>query len=310
MLHEIVFKSYNQRDDIYAYINVPASEIKGIIQLVHGFGEHSRRYLHMISKFVDNGYIVCYDDHVGHGKTAIENDSWGDWGEKDYTIMVEDEYTLYKKTTELYPDIPYFMFGHSMGSIIARQFITRYGDKLKAVTICGTIGDLDGLKELEANLKNTVERGHGKDFDPNAINTIFERFYDRIDEEIIYGNEWICHDRYVQKDHAEDPFDSFTKPTNNISMLYFCKMLIEIDGKDWAEKVPENLPIYNIAGSEDPAGNFGKAIEEVSAWLKETNHDVKTKIYEGYRHEIHNYLDIRDEVEDGIIKFFDNILEK
>ena len=41
MLHEIKFKSYNGRDDVYAFVNVPASEIKGIIQLVHGFGEHS-----------------------------------------------------------------------------------------------------------------------------------------------------------------------------------------------------------------------------------------------------------------------------
>ena len=80
---------------------------------------------------------------------------------------------------------------------------------------------------------------------------------------------------------------------------------------EWAEKVPTELPIYNIAGGEDPAGNFGIAVEKVTDWLFRTGHkNVKTKLYSGYRHEIHNYTDIRDEVEDGILEFFDKALEK
>ena len=73
MLHEVNFLSYNERDTVCAWIYVPAAKPKGIVQLIHGFGEHSRRYLHMISAFVDAGYIVAADDHVGHGKTAMEN---------------------------------------------------------------------------------------------------------------------------------------------------------------------------------------------------------------------------------------------
>ncbi|MDD7305484.1 MAG: alpha/beta fold hydrolase [Peptoniphilaceae bacterium] len=308
MLHELKFKSFNERDDIYGFINVPASEIKGIIQLIHGFGEHSRRYLHMISKFVDKGYIVCYDDHVGHGKTAIENNSWGDFGNKGYTTMVEDEYSLYKKTIELYPNYKYFIFGHSMGSMIARQFMARYKDTIDAVTICGTTGTIEGSKEIKAYLEKLIEEGKADQANPDALGEIFKSFFVKIDEEIKLGNEWICHDKYVQLDHAKDPFNAFTKPTNNQSLLYFIQMLEEIDSKEWAEKVPKNLPIYNIAGDEDPVGNFGQGVKKVSTWLEETGHDVKTKIYKGYRHEIHNYPDIRDEVEDGIISFFDSKL--
>ena len=78
MLHEVSFRSFNERDEVQGWIYVPACEPKGIIQLVHGFGEHSRRYLHMIVAFMDAGYIVAADDHVGHGKTAVVNGTWGD----------------------------------------------------------------------------------------------------------------------------------------------------------------------------------------------------------------------------------------
>ena len=70
MLHEVSFASFNGRDQVQGWIYVPACKPKGIVQVIHGFGEHSRRYLHMISAFLDAGYIVAADDHVGHGKTA------------------------------------------------------------------------------------------------------------------------------------------------------------------------------------------------------------------------------------------------
>ena len=87
-------------------------------------------------------------------------------------------------------------------------------------------------------------------------------------------------------------------------------MMIQIEGTEWAEKVPEELPVYNIAGDEDPVGEYGEGVYQVSNWLKSTGHDVKTKLYSGYRHEIHNYADIKCEVEAGIIAFMDGILAK
>ena len=90
MLHEFTFPSYNQRDQVQAWIYVPAAEPIGVIQLVHGFGEHSRRYLHMISHFLDAGFVVAADDHVGHGRTAALSDTWGNWGEKGSHTMMEE----------------------------------------------------------------------------------------------------------------------------------------------------------------------------------------------------------------------------
>lgn len=307
MLHEVSFRSFNERDDIQGWIYVPAAKPKGIVQLIHGFGEHSRRYIHMISAFLDAGYIVAADDHTGHGKTAMVNDAWGDWGDKGPHTMMEDEHTLKKIVCEKYPDLPYFLFGHSMGSFITRDFMAKYGSELSGATICGTTGIFRGAKEAGEALKKAIANGQALESDPALLGQLLGWMCERCGE-VSIGNEWICSDTYVQKDHAEDPFDAFTKPTSNRSLYDFVQMMLQIEGIEWADNVPKNLPIYNIAGDQDPVGEYGKGVYEVSNWLADTGHTVTTKLYSGYRHEIHNYTDIKCEVEAGIIAFMDGVL--
>ncbi len=306
MLHEVSFKSFNERDTVYGWVYVPAAKPKGIVQLVHGFGEHSRRYFHMIVRYLEAGYIVAADDHVGHGKTAMENDSWGNWGEKGPHTMMEDEHKLKELVQEMYPGIPYFMFGHSMGSMITRDFMTKYGDELDGAIICGTPGVINVSEETMAKIQKLIDEGKGDEADPDLTVELIGWMCERCGE-IKLGNEWICHDEYVQTDHALDPFDAFTKPTTNRSLRDFVNMFAQITGVEWAENVPTKLPIYNIAGDEDPVGQYGEGVYQVANWLISTGHNVKTKIYSGYRHEIHNYADIKNEVSDGIIEFLDSI---
>ena len=128
MLHELKFLSFNERDQVYGWIYVPACKPMGIIQLIHGFGEHSRRYLHMITSFMEAGYIVAADDHVGHGKTALENDSWGNWGEKGFTTMMEDEKKLHDLVCEMYPDLPFLEFNPN-------KFLLWQDDSLKQLQV-------------------------------------------------------------------------------------------------------------------------------------------------------------------------------
>ena len=309
MLHEVKFRSYNERDDVYGWIYVPAAEPAGIIQIVHGFGEHSRRYLRMIVHLMDFGFIVAADDHVGHGKTALENNVWSDWGDKGPHTMMEDEHTLATIVREKYPDLPYFMFGHSMGSFIARDYVTKYGDELAGAIFCGTCGVFPGVDEGIEVLQKAVDEGRGEERDPKVGEMLMGWMFERCEEGVTIGNEWICHDPYVQKDHAADPFDAFTKPTTNRSFLDFCRMIKQVTGISWAEKVPKDLPIYNIGGDQDPVGNYGEGIYRVTNWLKATGHKVETEVYNGYRHEIHNYEDIRDDVEAGIANFMYSCLD-
>ena len=308
MLHEVKFTSFNERDTVYGWVYVPASEPLGIIQLIHGFGEHSRRYLYMITQLVEAGYIVAADDHVGHGKTAVENDRWGDWGDKGYETMVYDEKKLHDLVVGMYPDLPYFMFGHSMGSFITRMYMARFGEDLDGATICGTTGVWPGLDENIALLQKMVDEGKGEESDPTLGAKFIGWMFARCSEGVKLGNEWICDDEYVQKDHAADPFDAFTKPTSNRAWLYFNQMMKDITGIEWAKKVPVGLPIYNIAGDQDPVGQYGTGVYQCTNWLMDTGHDVKTKLYSGYRHEIHNYMELKDTVNEGIIEFFDDIV--
>ena len=302
MLHEVKFPSSNGRDTVYGWIYVPACEARGIVQLVHGFGEHSRRYLHMIVALMDAGYIVAADDHVGHGKTALENGTWGDWGSAGWHTMMEDEHLLRELVGAKYPGLPYFMFGHSMGSFIARDYTAKYGSELSGAVYCGTAGTFKGLAEGMASLKALVDAGRGDEADPAAAAGLLGWLGERCGE-IRLGNEWICHDPFVQADHAADPFDAFTRSTNNRSLYYFCQMMEGITGTEWAQRVPGSLPLYVISGDQDPVGNYGEGVYEVVNWLASTVHDVRTKLYCGYRHEIHNYADLRCEVEQGIVDF-------
>ena len=308
MLHEISFRSFNERDDVQGWIYVPAAKPVGIIQLIHGFGEHSRRYLHMIVKFLDAGFIVAADDHVGHGKTAVVNNTWGDWGTKGVHTMMEDEHTLSKLVREKYPNLPYFLFGHSMGSFIARDYMAAYGNELSGVTLCGTSGEFPTLRQGLDLLTKLVADGKGEEGATDAPGIVMGWMFGRCPEGMKLGNEWICDDPMVQADHAADPFDAFTKPTTNRAYLYFCQMIDVITGPEWAKKVPASLPVYNIAGDQDPVGQYGTGVYQVSNWLADTGHNVKTKLYSGYRHEIHNYADLKDEVEAGIVAFFRGLL--
>lgn len=303
MLHEVKFQSFNERDTVYGWVYVPAAEPKGIVQLVHGFGEHSRRYFHMIVKYMTAGFIVAADDHVGHGKTALENDKWGDWGDKGVHTMMEDEHTLTGIVKNMYPNLPYFMYGHSMGSFIARDYIAKYGHELTGVILCGTSGEFPGLQEGIEYMQKLVDEGKGDESDASFGGKLMGWMFSRCSEGVKLGNEWICDNSIVQLDHANDPFDAFTKPTLNRAWLYFCQMIEVITGPEWAEKVPAELPVYNIAGDQDPVGQFGTGVYQVSNWLTDSGHKVETKLYSGYRHEIHNYADLCDEVEDGIVNF-------
>ncbi|WP_208586085.1 alpha/beta fold hydrolase [Gracilibacillus suaedae] len=307
-IHEVQYDSYNQKDKIKGWIYTPIRKPKGIVQLVHGFGEHSRRYLHMIIALNEAGFVVAAGDHVGHGKTAYDSGNWSDWGDQGYTTMAEDEYKLREIVQQQYSDLPFFMFGHSMGSMIVRIHASKYGTGIEGLILCGTSGNFPHAKEIGEKLKVDIDNGKGEQVNADYLDSLLGWMTDRIDYPLTQ-NDWICGDPDVVADHANDPFNNFTSPPNIRSLYQFVQMMQNIVGKEWAEKIPRTVPIYNIAGDQDPVGQYGEGVYAVSNWLAETGHQVKTKLYSGYRHEIHNYRDIRDEVEEGIIEFLNEIAE-
>jgi alpha-beta hydrolase superfamily lysophospholipase len=307
-IREISYESHNGRDTVKGWVYTPTIKPKAIVQIVHGFGEHSRRYLHLILQMLDAGFIVCADDHVGHGKTASDANTWGDYGFKGYKTTTEDEYSLHNLISKEFPNLPYFMFGHSWGSMIARDYASKHGDTLNGLILCGTVSKLENTDQLFADLKKLVDDGQGAQVKPEYLGELLKGFTSRYDNPRT-SNDWIATDGGIVDDHAADPFNNFQNPPNIQALYDFLNLWIDISCKEWAASLRNDLPVYIIAGDQDPVGNYGEGVYQVANWLWATGKKkVKTQIYSGYRHEIHNEPEIRDTVEAGIIEFINSTL--
>lgn len=145
-IREINFPSANGRDTVKAWAYTPLCKPRGIIQLIHGYGEHSRRYLHMISKFQAAGFVVVADDHIGHGKTGYDAGTLGDPHSGGYMTYLKDEKSLHDIAVEAFPNIPYMVFGHSWGSMLARAYAAHYGEDITALMLCGLCSQWKGCE--------------------------------------------------------------------------------------------------------------------------------------------------------------------
>ena len=95
------------------------SEIKGVIQIVHGVTEYIHRYKEFAEFFTSKGFVVCGHDIRGHGLSINGAPMYlGDKGA--WFECVDDIYQVYLKNKALNPDVPYIMMGFSMGSIMVR----------------------------------------------------------------------------------------------------------------------------------------------------------------------------------------------
>ena len=131
-----IYKSANGVSNVTYYILVPEkTEVRGIVQLSHGMCEYFSRYTAFAKYLCSLGFIVCGNDHIGHGASVARSSELGFFATRDgWKYLVQDVEQLTDLMQQRYPDLPYFLLGHSMGSLIARLYLTEYGDKLSAVS--------------------------------------------------------------------------------------------------------------------------------------------------------------------------------
>ncbi len=305
-IHEISFPSANGRDTVKAWSYTPLGKAKAVIQLIHGYGEHTRRYLHMINAFLQAGYAVYADDHIGHGKTGVDSGTLGDPHSRGYQTYLKDEKSLHDIAVRDFPDLPYLIFGHSWGSMLARGYAALYGDDIKAVMLCGVCSQMKGC---EAGLRDKAfEEAYRSDPD-QPVGEWFGKIFLDMTERVENPNgpaDWIASDPRIVADHASDPFNCFD---TTLELLYDLVALYGfIENDEWAGRVPSRIPFYLIAGDEDPCGNYGEGLYHVANLLARSGNHVQVKAYPGYRHEIHNEIALRDEVEAGLIRFADEAI--
>ena len=126
---EFYFDSKDGKSKTHAVRYTPDSRgIVAVLQIVHGMAEYVERYEKFAEYMVQRGIVVVGEDHLGHGKTVGEDGTLGYFCEKyPAAVLVEDVHTLRVLTQKQYPNVPYFMAGHSMGSFMVREYLSFYG---------------------------------------------------------------------------------------------------------------------------------------------------------------------------------------
>lgn len=165
---EFTFPSADGRTAIHAVEWHPAGEPAGILQIAHGVAEYALRY-EPFARFLNaHGFLVVANDHLGHGESVAEGAPRLYFGEKgSWQHVVDDMYTLRCRIGEAYPELPYFIMGHSMGSFLTRTYLIRYPGTVKGAILMGTGQNPDAMlvggKVLASVLARKVGRENASD---------------------------------------------------------------------------------------------------------------------------------------------------
>ncbi len=297
---EVSYPSSNGVNTIVGSIWQPDGTLRGIVQITHGMTEHVERYDWFARQLCAAGFLVCGDDHLGHGRSAPTRDDLGYFSKKNGDqYLIQDEHLLRQLMQKRYPELPYFLLGHSMGSFITRGYITQYGDGLSGYICCGTSGKnpLNRLAILAADLMVALRGGHRRG---NLLNKLaFQDYNSRYTGEVITGNNWLSRDFANYPDHSQDPKGNFTFTNAGFRDLF--RLLYNVTGTKWSSRIPKDLPILFASGDMDPVGQYGEGVKEVYELVKAAGvRDVTLKLYPQARHELHNELNKDEFVADVV----------
>ena len=276
-----------------------------ILQIAHGMAEHSGRYQVFAAFLAENGFLVCMEDHAGHGPHAQIK---GHFANKDgWEHVLTDMKGLMDEVSAEHPQLPLLLMGHSMGSFLARSYIIRYGEKLSGCILMGTAGPMGAVRWGKgiAKLQMMLE---GPRVPSPLLAAMATGPYNRRIKHPVNRSAWICSGERVALDFEADPHCAFIFTAAGYYDMF--TGLLEINSKEWAEKVPRDMPIFLLAGEEDAVGNYGKGVREVAKMLEETGHDrVTLKLYPGLRHELINEVR-KEEVYQDILHWLNAALAK
>ena len=304
MIEEFNFKSCTGKD-IYAkkWYDETKDEYKGVIQLVHGMEEHIGRYDEFALFLANNGFIVVGHDHLGHGKTAKTDDELGFFGFKDgWFCLAKDIHILQNKIKNEYPNLPYIIMGHSMGSLLTRTYLTLYNDKLNGAIITGTSGQKAGLLTGYL-LAKLIVMFKGKKYKSKLLASLVTGSFNRQFKPNKTSVDWTTSDEKIIEEHIKD-----TNPNCKVtasSYLELFKGSMYLNKKKNIEKTP-NIPILIFSGDKDPVGENGKGVKRVDYMLKETGkEDVTLKLFPNGRHEMLNEIN-REEVFEFVLEWIES----
>lgn len=285
---------------------LPEGEAKGVVQLAHGMAEHSGRYERFARALTDAGYAVWTHDHRGHGETASRPEDRGVYADDHgWDAAVEDIQAVGEAARAQHPGLPFFLFGHSMGSFLGRDHITRYGQDLDGAVFSGTGGDQGLLGKVGQAVATLESRVRGRRATSRLMDTLTFGQFNLGFRPTTTKFDWLSRDvdevaKYIADPHCGEVFTAG----------FFADMLGGINAlPKKAYLVPADLPVYFVSGDRDPVGGKGgRGVREVAdAFVAAGVRDVTVTLYPGARHEILNETN-RDEVTADVIRWLDGHL--
>lgn len=262
----------------------PVAKPKGCVQLVHGLGEHARRYDHLAAALNRAGFSVYADDHRGHGATGLRmtaegtTKKQGNLGKGGMSAVFEGVRQLSHIIVGENPEEPLVLLGHSWGSMIAQRIFNKYSDEYDGLVLSGSSILIPGVTPSSGFNKKWAKT-------PNSS-----------------GYEWLSRDEEVGREFLADP-KNFPETAIQVFGITNAAKLMGIPSK----QIDSHVPILLMAGSEDPLGGEKGNKRLLDAYRKAGVHDVELVVYHDARHEIFNEIN-KDEVIADLVAWLDDRL--
>jgi alpha-beta hydrolase superfamily lysophospholipase len=259
----------------------------GVVVLVHGMGEHLRRYDHVASALTAQGFEVYGHDHRGHGASLSRNHEPGKLGPNGWLALVDDLNLVIAQAKSDHPRLSVVMVAHSMGSFAAQQFLLDHGADVDAVALTGTAA-LD-LLEPALDLSS--------DLDLSAFNAPFAPARTDFD--------WLSRDESVVDAYLADPLCGFGIDAAALKDMFVAAR--RLADPDRVARMPRDLPVYVAVGSKDPVNaELTLLWALVDRYRSAGLRDVTVRVYDDGRHEILNEVN-RAEVIDDLLQWLQRV---
>lgn len=297
LIREFYYPSCGGVYQVYARVWMPEADqpLRGVVQIVHGISEHIGRYDQFAQFLTERGFVVCGEDHLGHGQTA-KSGTFGYFStENGWKHVVQDIRHLHEVTRKDYPKLSYFMLGHSMGSFLVRTYLIDYPGALNGAILSGT-GQESAFKLFVGRLLTAMicgRRGGAKRVS-KTISRMSLGTYNQKFKPNRTRADWISSDETIVDAYCKDPF---CKDRTTVGAYYdLMRGLQYISNKKNLHRMEPKTPIYLFSGGKDPVGAFGKGVSKVRQYFEnEGCTDLTMKIYPDGRHEMLNEIN-REEV--------------
>lgn len=304
MKNEFYYLSADGRTRIHGIEWIPEGEVKAVLQLCHGMAEYVDRYYDFAETMSLNGYYVVGHDHLGHGKSITGTNNLGFFHEKNGNeYVIADIHSLRMRTKQKYLNLPYYILGHSMGSFLVRQYIGVYGAGLSGAIIMGTGDQPTPLLMAGKCLCRIMALLHGWHYHSQMVDGMAAGGYEKHFADETDGSNWLSRNPENVKQYKNDPICGYMFTVN--AYYHMFSGMIRMNQQEKEGKILKNLPIFFVAGKEDPVGNYGAGVKHVYKRYKNSGmKDVTLKLYENDRHEILNELD-REQVYEDIWRWME-----